>query len=305
MEEENEEFEGLQESVEESDNLEEPQQELDVEEGEDVETEEPAEQETVEQEAAPQIYSTEELTQIIREDGEVDTKRLSPEGIAIMKAMQRGFTPKLEEAASIRRELEDFKRQYEESKPKPQPSTIEEAYDQNPKEVIGYIDGEIQRLIQEDASTNLAQIEQLRTVKQDLSFREVNSLRSQAQTQQQTQAVMQKMMQAVPDLQTKQADLAKFAKDVLGYTDEELRQATSPAVAGESAIRNVMRINSAYEKINAGKTVQTKQKQKKPTKVEQPGQSYTPKTTSKQAELKSKAVKGEVPWSEYFLSLEE
>lgn len=300
-EQENEEFEGLQESVEESDNLEEPQQEPDVEEENEAEESE----EVVEQETMPQVYSTEELTQIIREDGEVDTKRLSPEGIAIMKAMQRGFTPKLEEAASIRRELEDFKRQYEESKPKPQPSTIEEAYDQNPKEVIGYIDGEIQRLIQEDASANLAQIEQLRTVKQDLSFREVNSLRSQAQTQQQTQAVMQKMMQAVPDLQTKQADLAKFAKDMLGYTDEELRQATSPAVAGEAAIRNVMRINSAYEKINAGKTVQTKQKQKKPTKVEQPGQSYTPKTTSKQAELKSKAVKGEVPWSEYFLSLEE
>lgn len=250
-------------------------------------------------------YSTDELTTIIQNDGEVDVSRLSQEGVALMKAMQRGFTPKLEEAASIRKELKELKDSFEAAKPPKQPETLEEAYDANPQEVTQYIDGELAKLINEDAAKNAVDIEQLRNLKQTLAFREINTLRDQRQSQARSQQVMQKMISAVPDLETKQGALAKFAIEVLNYTSEELASATNPSVSGEAAVRTVSRINAAYEKFNASNSVHSKQKQKQPTKVEAPGGEFTTKTPERHTELKSKAIRGETPWSNYFMSLEE
>lgn len=264
------------------------------------------EESEVEVEEAPVVkaqYTLEEVTELIRNDGDIDTSRLSPEGQAVMKAMQRGFTPKLEEAAAIRKELEEVKQAIESAKPKEQPKDIYEAYDQDPKGVLEYVDGEIGRLIQEGAADNAIQIEQLRNLKDQFRDRELQKLRSQSTQASQVHQAMQEIRKQVPDIAQKEQALAKFAIEVMGYTPEELAQVTNPAI-GMSAVQAIARINRTYDRFNAGRTVQTKKEKPKPTQVETPGRGFEPKQTNPLEDLKKNAIKTG-NFRDYFLALEE
>lgn len=255
------------------------------------------------EEPKPQ-YTSEEIAEILKSDQEVDTSRLSAEGKAVMKAMQRGFTPKLEEAAEVRRELAELRKAMEEAKPKAAPETIEEAYDQDPKGVIEHINQEIRNLAA-DPVNNFGQVKELELLKEQLRDRELAKVQSENVKVKEVAKVQQAMVQAVPDIQTKGPELSKFAVEVLGYTQEELVHNSNPTTVGMDAVRFVQRINTAYEKMNAVKSLPAKQQKAKPTKVETPGQQHTPPAPDRVGELKSKAMSGEASWSDYFTSLEE
>lgn len=259
---------------------------------------------TPQQPVVKKMYTPEELQEIISSDGEVDVTRLTPEGQATMKAMQRAFTPKLQEAAEIRKELERIRQDIEAAKPKAQPKDIYEAYDQDPEGVSQYVDGEITRLIREDAAANAGQIEQLRNLKDQFRDRELNKLRTQSTQSRQIAEVVADIQRTVPDIATKQNALAKFALEVMGYTPEELAAATDPAVAGRQAVQVISRINQTYDRFMAGKTVAQKQVRPKPTAVESPGRGFESKQINPIDTLKKKAIETG-NFRDYFLALED
>ena len=272
-------------------------QDLDVE-VEDVEEDEPV---------VKTQYTPEEIQEILSSDGEVDIDRLSPAEQATMKAMQRAFTPKLQEAAELRKEMADIRRQMEEAKPKQQPQDIFEAYDQDPDGVLEYVNGEISKL-SENPQENLLAIEQLRDLKLAFNRRDIQRFQDASKSKNQARQHVQKMMEHIPDLPSKQASLREFALNELGYTPEELAYETDPTKVGENAVRAVMRINAAYDKFNARKTVKEKKAPKVPTKVEKPanndGTRIQPDDLEELNELKKKGIKTG-NFKDYFAALSE
>ena len=194
-----------------------------------------------------------------------------------MKAMQRGFTPKLQEAAEIRKELDRIRSEFEAAKPKPQPKDIYEAYDQDPEGVVNYVNQAIRDLAQEASPENIAKIEELRDLKDQFRQRAVTNLQSQQTKQREYVEVMKAITDAVPDISSKQVALRDFALEVLGMSPEELATETDPMRSGMNAARTVARINRAYDAFNAGKTAKTKVVKPQPTKVEAPGNGYEQK----------------------------
>lgn len=223
-----------------------------------------------------QPYTPEELGEILRQEdfSSIDTSRLTDEGKAIMKSMQSGLTPKLQEAAELRREMEQLRQEMQAAKPQEQPKDIYEAYDRSPTEVMGTINGEIQRLINEDPVANARSIEELREVKNELVLRDVQKVQTERTQNLEVQRVTQAVFKAVPDLAQKQQALQKFAIEVMGYSPQELAQETNPAVAGDGAVRTIVRINNAYDRFNATATVKQKEVKPQPTEVEKGGAGF-------------------------------
>ena len=215
-------------------------------------------------------YTEAEIQEILKGDGEIDTTRLSPAEQATMKAMQRGFTPKLQEAAELRREVEELRKQVTEATPKEQPADIYQAYDQDPDGVLQYVDSQINELVATGDAAKMGDIRQLESLKYEFNRRDVQKLRQQNTTQSTETSHMTAILSAVPDLATKQQALKDFAITELGYTEEELASETNPSISGSNAVRAITRINTAYDKAQAKITVKKKRRVKKATNVEQP-----------------------------------
>ena len=230
------------------------------------ETVEDTEVEVKKQEVEKTPYTEAEIQEILKSDGEIDTSRLSPAEQATMKAMQRGFTPKLQEAAELRREVEQLREMVKGQVPEEQPSDIYQAYDQDPEGVLKYVDSKINELAVEG---NIPEVRQLEALKYEFNRREIDKLKAQRSTQGKEAMLMSAILEAVPDLATKQGNLREYAINELGYTVEELAAETDPSVAGERAVRNIIRINHAYDKHQALTSVK-KKRVKKPTPVEKP-----------------------------------
>ncbi len=248
-------------------------------------------------------YTEEEIQQILQSDGEIDTTRLSPAEQATMKAMQRGFTPKLQEAAELRKEVKELREAMEQAKPKEQPADIYEAYDQDPEGVIRYVDNQINDLVATDPVGNMANIRQLESLKFDFNRREVQKIREQSSTQTEQNQIMSQILSAVPDLAVKQHALKEFALQELGYTEEELAYETNPATAGAKAARSIARINTAFDKAQAKKTVTQKRTKKKPTKVETPSKSGYDKPDVDELKITKQEALESGNFSAYFAAL--
>lgn len=272
------------------------------EDGKEIETViEPVEAEKPVQKKEP--YTEAEIQAILTDDGEIDTSRLSPAEQATMKAMQRGFTPKLQEAAELRKEVALLREQME-AKPTEQPSDIFAAYDEDPDGVLRYVDSQIQELAATEGADNIASIRQLESLKFDFNRRDVQKLREQTSTRSKQSEIMNQIITAVPDLATKQEKLKEFALLELGYTEEELANETNPAVAGISAARAIARINTAFDKAQARKTVRRK-RVKQPTVVEKPSASGFEKPESDELKSTKQAALESGDFSNYFAALEE
>lgn len=303
-------FMSLEEPVEDTPEekpTEKPEENLELE--EEFEEVEEGEIEEVEEEEVPvkkkkEPYTAEEIQEILKADGEVDTERLSPAEQATMKAMQRAFTPKLQEAADLRREVEGMRKSLEDSKPKVEPKDIYEAYEQDPDGVLQYLDSQAEALVAENKPENMAQIRQLDSLKHEFNRRDMQKVRDANNTQNTQAGHMQAILQAVPDLAEKQGKLKEFALTMLGYTEQELAQETNPSVAGAGAARTIARINTAFDKAQAKVTVKRK-RVKKATNVEKPSrggfESPTPDNVkdAKEAGMKSGNFK------DFFAALEE
>jgi hypothetical protein len=272
---------------------------------EEVETEEePAKKEPQKKTPKP-VYTKEELRQLLKggEFDSIDTSRLSEEGQLVMRAFQSGLTPKLQEAAELRKELERLKQSVEEAKPKPAPKDIYEAYDQDPEGVFGYINTEIKKLVADDSRESIVAIEQLRDLKESLRQRDVQKVKQESIAAQEQSKVITALTQAVPDIMTKQSALKDFALEYLGYTPEDLAFETDLGRHGIAAVRAVSRINSAYERFNATKTVKQKEKTKKPTTVESPGKGFDKQEVSKKELLQQAKKTGD--WRTYLMELDD
>lgn len=272
------------------------------EDGKEIETVvEPVEEKPVQKK---EPYTEEEIQEILKQDGEIDTSRLSPAEQATMKAMQRGFTPKLQEAAELRKEVELLRQQVKEAKPQEQPSDIFDAYDADPEGVLQYVDGQIRELSATGDAESLAAIRQLESLKFDFNRRDVQKLREQTTTQSEQSIIMNEILTAVPDLATKQIKLKEFALSELGYTEEELANETNPAVAGMGAARAIARINTAFDKAQARKTVRRK-RVKQPTNVEKPSANGFEKPETDELKQTKQAALESGDFSAYFAALEE
>lgn len=249
-------------------------------------------------------YTEAEIQEILNIDGEIDTSRLSPAEQATMKAMQRGFTPKLQEAAELRKEVALLREQMKEAKPVEQPSDIFVAYDEDPDGVLRYVDNQIQELATTGDAESMASIRQLEALKFDFNRRDVQKLRDQTSTRSKQSEIMNQIITAVPDLATKQGKLKEFAITELGYTEEELANETNPAVAGIGAARAIARINTAYDKAQARTTVRRKRK-KVPMSVEKPSAGGFVKPESDELNTTKQAALESGDFSNYFAALEE
>jgi hypothetical protein len=217
-----------------------------------------------------------------------------------MRAMQAGLTPKLQESAELKRELQQIRSMIEESKPKPKPKTIEEAFDQNPEETLGFLNKRVQELI--NSGADLHEIEKIREVRLQLRDRQMLKQQEQAQSNSYAQQLVGALYQAVPDINTKAEKLRDFAIEYMGMTPQELETETSLKTSGQNAIKMIARINSAYEKMNVGKTAKAKAKAK-PTSVEKPGTGFDKPTINKKELFKQARETGD--WKSYFLNMEE
>ncbi len=65
--------------------------------------------------SAPQPYTQEELLALLKGDGVIDRKRLTPEGQVLQKTFEKGLTPKFQEAAELRKQGEALMRQAQEA----------------------------------------------------------------------------------------------------------------------------------------------------------------------------------------------
>ena len=239
---------------------------------------EPEEVVEVEAPVVKSPYTPEEIAEILgSDDANIDTDRLDAQGKLIWKSFQKGITPKLQEAAEIRKELDRIRTEFEAAKPKPQPKDIYEAYDQDPDGVMNYVNTAIKELAEDGTAQSIAKIEELRDLKEQFRERKLVSLQSQQTKQQEVVKVLAAITDAVPDISTKQVALRDFALNIMGMTQQELAEATDPMVSGMNAAIVVKRINHLYDQFNAGKTAKQKLVKPAPTVVEQPGHGYEPK----------------------------
>ena len=253
-------------------------------------------------------YTPEEVKEIMASgsfDG-IDTSRLSEESQLVMRSMQAGLTPKLQEASELRKQQELLQeelrslREAQVAQTKAvEPQTIYEHFDADPDGTLAYIDNERRKLESQNADGNFNEsLRQLDKLENDLIRHESKKYRDSLNQQQQISTAYTALQQAVPGIETKQEALRDFALEYLGHTPNSLRDATDLSTKGMSAVDTINRINIAYEKFNAVKNAKAKRVTPAPTKVEQPGSGFEAPVKDVYAEKLKAAKSGEISWAE-------
>lgn len=249
------------------------------------------------------LYTPEEIKELLTEGdfSRIDTSRLSEEGKLVMKSMQSGLTPKLQEAAELRRQMEELSETVKNALPKPQPKDIFEAFDQDPKGVMTFVNNQIQERI---AAGDTVGVEQLRETRDQLrDYRDSQPPAVEPVVAQSTAAV--ELLAAIPDIKEKQHVLRDYALQVMGYTEAELVELTD-LQRGEAAVRETIRINNAYERSQAPKRAAKKAVKKKPAKVEKTGGGFEqPETTNKDRIAQAKKSGSKQDWLDVFYHMED
>lgn len=143
-------------------------------------------------------------------------------------------------------EIRKLKEEQQAKQPTPQKpveqKTLYEHYDDNPKAVTDWINGEIARLTNEDPYENALQIENLRDQKAELKL-----YGQQRQVTKQNTFIAE-LNKAIPNITDRAPKLIQFAQTELGYTPEDINALTNPNLVGEAmAIKNTKMINRLYE----------------------------------------------------------
>lgn len=284
------------------------EQEYEVEESEEVETEDDAggvsdeEAEPTPKKQPKKLYTSDEIKQILRNGdfSTLDTSRLSEEGKAVMRAMQAGLTPKLQESSELRRELAEMKEMLRKSAPQEQPKDIYEAFDRDPEQVMSFVNNKIREMIHAEAPIH--EIEKLREVRESLRERKYeNELKRQKESSQITE-VQKELLLAVPDIKEKEEALTKFAIDVMGYTMAELVENTHIGKRGLAAVNEIKRINTAYEKFNTANRAKAKEKPNRKPHTEKPGDGFQKQDKNQYQDL-FKEAKQTGNWEKLFLEM--
>jgi hypothetical protein len=268
-----------------------------VEEGESVATE-------VVEPKAP--YTPDDVKEIMASGSfdNVDTSRLSEEGQLVMRSMQAGLTPKLQEASELRKQqelLQDELRSLRETQVAQtqavEPQSIYEHFDKDPDGTLAYIDNERRKLEGQNAEGNFTEsLRQLDKLENDLVRHESKKFRDSLNYQNQMASAYTTLQQRVPGIETKQEALRDFALEYLGHTPASLAESTDLSKGGMKAVDTISRINTAYDKFNAVKVAKAKRVTPAPTKVEQPGSGFEAPVKDDHASKVARAKAGEISW---------
>lgn len=251
------------------------------------------------------IYTPEELKELLRDGdfSQVDTSRLSEEGKLVMKSMQSGLTPKLQEAAELRKELAALREDVAKALPKPKPKDIYEAHDQDPDGVDRFIEAKIDEAIEAGDQVTL---EKMKEYRERIRLRSLEKkVAPQQEPSNDIQVVANQLLRAIPDIESVQNDLKKYAIEVMGYDEQELAENTN-LTRGASAVREIVRIKNAYDKYIAPRTAQSKAKKKRPVSVEKSGGGFKKNETTIK-DLKHRAIKSgnRKDWLSVFEAMED
>jgi hypothetical protein len=249
------------------------------------------------------LYSPEEIKELVSTGDftRIDTSRLSEEGKLVMKSMQSGLTPKLQEAAELRREMQELKESVQKALPKAQPKDIFEAYDQDPNAVTTFLNNNVQEAI---ASQDQVAIERAREDREQVRHYAVTKPVA-VEPQLEANNIAVEMLKAVPDIQTKQEALLKHALEVMGYEREEVEQLTN-LDRGHQAVREIVRINQSYDRHMAPKRAAEKEVKKTPPTVEKSGGGFEKnQTTGKDRIAQAKKSGTQSDWMDVFMNMED
>jgi len=220
--------------------------------------------------AAKTVYTTQEIEEVLKSGGEIDTSRLSPEGKLLMKSFQRGLEPKFQQLAELRKKLESGLEQSQDPKEK-----LFRRYVQAPAQVVSEINAEIEALEQVDPTDanylkSRRTIAQLHSLKDEFSLKRqsfIDSARSQEVTYAKAQA---ELLESIPDFDKKAPKLTEFARE-MGLTTEEIQAISDPTLFGPLAVKLTRALNNAYDRINAGKAADKKVDKGAPAPLTRPG----------------------------------
>ena len=240
-------------------------------------------------------YTPEELSELLKTEGTIDTDRLSNEGKLLMKSFQKGLDHKFKGVAEKEKQIErdrleqsriDGQRRADEQRQRELANNPKEQYFdkymRNPPVIINEINAEIQKLERvsprdEDAYLQAREaIASLTAVKDEFAIRRegytnqrnyVDSLKSKA---------LESARGAISNFDTKSGDLMKFATEEMGMPEQMVYHFTDPAIQGlEGATEALKFINKMYDKMNAGKTAEGKLKKTSPKPLVKPGSTPT------------------------------
>ena len=231
-------------------------------------------------------YTPEEIEELLRNDSKIDTGRLSPEGKLLMKSFQRGHDSKFQALAAEKKKLE-AEREAELS-PK---AKLFKRYVENPMRVMGEINDEISQLesiepgTQEYSKARKA-ISQLTALKDEyrLAHEQIGTRAKSMETiAAQTIAAV---VEAIPDWETKEPKMTEWTINTLGLSMDDINILTDPTKVGKDrALRFIKAVNTAYDKLNAGKTAENKRVI--PEKLGSPGSGDKDEAASSNKSLES------------------
>lgn len=224
----------------------------------------------------PNYYTPEEVARIATEGGEIDLAKLTPEGQMIYKSVQRGLTPKLQEAAEMKRqfaaiqeEMAQYRQMVAMQQPRQENLTVEQVAQHNPHAALAMLNQQLSQEQDPFEKTNL--LEKKMALMEIVNYQNQQAVAYQAQVHNTVAAVKTAIPEFGPDYQK---ELTDFAVSSLGYTPMELNNLTDPRL-GDAAVKNIKTIHKLYQTEKASKSVESKQVKTPPPQVEKPGSGFT------------------------------
>lgn len=203
------------------------------------------------------------------DDGE-DEEDLSKSESGLLAAV-KAEREKRQESQKQLEEIQSTLKQLQETVVSQQkPGTLEEAYDRDEKGVIDNINVNIATAVD---SGDVLEAERLRDLKESLRSGKQKRAQEAQQTKQQQTEIVTQLNLSVPGFTTdpdKAKQLTDFALKHMGFTDEELTRKTHIPTGGMEAVREIARIEKAYQQSQLPNQAK-KKKVKKATSVEKGG----------------------------------
>ncbi len=218
------------------------------------------ETESQEQPNETKPYNVDEINSILQEGGDLDSKRLTPEGQLIQKQFQKAFTPKLQEAAEIRKRIEELERGQGHSQSQPS-NDVFATFQRDPIGVMRDLSTLIDQKEQGDPydEKNAGELRNLRSFERQFNLQYMAMQEHGRQLNAANEMVWNGARTQIPDFDKKVEGLTEFAISK-GYSEEDVSNMTDPSIIGPSlALKNILMFNSMYESENKVAGIKKKQ----------------------------------------------
>jgi hypothetical protein len=262
---------------------EEPEVEVEVE-------PEQEEVEEVEEESAASEDDTDEQEPLESEGDEDEDEEdldLSNSESGLIKAVQAEREKRQDSEKQLAEIKESLEKLQETVVSSQTPRTLEDAYERDEKGVTDNINANIAQAV---ADGDVLEAERLRDLKEELRTNKRNKTESQTQQKAKETEIATLLYSSIPDFDQKKAkELADFATETLGFEMDDLNERTNVQKHGVEAVKEIVRINKAYQKSQVPNKAK-KKKVKRATSVEKGGKGVK-KTVVNAQQLIEKARK--------------